>query len=76
MPLLQDSLFLFGGLDDLGAQSALMYRMALSAGENYITARPEWVEWDSELPYNKNRMCAFHQGGALSVLQVCGGVGG
>jgi len=71
LPLSQEALFLFGGLDDLGAQSALLFRMALPAGENYTTARPEWVEWDSELPYNKNRSCAFNrQGGSLSVLQV------
>ena len=65
----QDALFLFGGLDELGAQSTLMYRMAIPPGENYTTAKPEWVEWDAELPYNKSRSCTFHQG-SLSIYQV------
>lgn len=27
--------------------------MHLPPDENYTTMKPEWVEWDSELPYNK-----------------------
>ena len=68
-PVMKDALFLFGGLDELGAQSTLMYRMALPPGENYTTAKPEWFEWDSELPYNKSRTCTFFQG-SLSIYQV------
>lgn len=46
------------------------YRMQLPSNENYATFRPEWVEWESELPYNKCRSCTFYNG-TLSVYQVC-----
>lgn len=58
----KENLFLFGGQDELGAQSYAMYRVALPLGENYATAKPKWMEWDSELPYNKNRTCTFFNG--------------
>ena len=41
----------------------------MSPGENYATAKPDWSEWESELPYNKCRSCTFSSG-ALSVYQV------
>lgn len=43
--------------------------MYLQPGENYAVARPEWAEWDSELPYNKCRTATFFNG-SLSVYQV------
>ena len=42
MTMHKDHLYLFGGLDELGAQSMAMYRMHLPAGENYTTLR--WVK--------------------------------
>ena len=62
--------------DELGAQSTLMYRLGLPPGDNYTNARPEWAEWDAELPYNRSRSCTIFQG-SLSVFQVwkCGQVG-
>ncbi|KAL6761433.1 hypothetical protein V8C86DRAFT_3131553 [Haematococcus lacustris] len=62
-------LYLFGGLDELGAQSFAMYCMHLPPGESYSVTRPEWVEWESELPYNKCRTATFFNG-ALSVYQL------
>ena len=59
--------------DELGAQSTLMYRLGLPPGDNYTNARPEWAEWDAELPYNRSRSCTIFQG-SLSVFQVRGGV--
>lgn len=37
-------MYLFGGLDELGAQSFAMYRLALPPGptEAYATAKPKW----------------------------------
>ena len=55
--------------DELGAQSTLMYRLGLPPGDNYTNARPEWAEWDAELPYNRSRSCTIFQG-SLSVFQV------
>ena len=55
--------------DELGAQSTLMYRLDLPPGDNYTNARPEWAEWDAELPYNRSRSCTIFQG-SLSVFQV------
>ncbi len=71
MTMFKDHLYLFGGLDELGAQSVALYRIQLPSGEsgNYSTLRPEWVEWDSELPYNKFRTCTLYQD-MLSVYQV------
>ncbi|GAX80447.1 hypothetical protein CEUSTIGMA_g7886.t1 [Chlamydomonas eustigma] len=65
----KDALYLFGGLDELGAQSTAMYRMNLPPGENYNIAKPEWVEWEAELPYNKGRTTTIFQG-SLSVFQL------
>eukprot|EP00798_Chlamydomonas_sp_ICE-L_P031206 gene31206-6355_t len=65
----RDQLFLFGGLDELGAQSFSMYRLPLPPGENFVTAKPEWSEWESELPFNKSRTCTFFNG-SLSVYQL------
>jgi hypothetical protein len=48
--------------------------MYLQPGENYAVARPEWAEWDSEMPYNKCRTATFFNG-ALSVYQVRAGGG-
>ena len=45
------------------------YRMHLPAGENYHISRPEWQEWESELPYNKCRTATFFNG-QLSVYQL------
>lgn len=42
---------------------------ARAQGENYATTKPRWDEWDSELPYNKNRTCVFH-GGSLNIFQL------
>ncbi|MEW5310705.1 MAG: hypothetical protein WDW38_002476 [Sanguina aurantia] len=64
-----DHLYLFGGLDELGAQSFSMYRVHLPPGENYTAAKPEWMEWDSELPYNKCRTCTLYNG-TVSVYQL------
>jgi len=63
------NLYLFGGLDELGAQSTAMYRIALPSGVNYSTLKPEWVEWESELPYNKSRSCTIFNG-SLSCYQL------
>ena len=52
-----------------------MYRLPVPPGENYVTSKPEWVEWESELPYNKCRSCCFFNGG-LSVYQVNQPAGG
>lgn len=65
----KDHLYLFGGLDELGAQSFAMYRVHLPPGENYTAVKPEWMEWDSELPYNKCRTCTLYNG-TVSVYQV------
>ena len=46
-----------------------MYRLGLPPGDNYTNARPEWAEWDAELPYNRSRSCTIFQG-SLSVFQV------
>eukprot|EP00955_Chlamydomonas_euryale_P064518 359006-Chlamydomonas_euryale.AAC.6 len=64
-----DRSYLFGGLDELGAQSTAMYRIALPSGVNYSTLKPEWVEWESELPYNKSRSCTIFNG-SLSCYQL------
>lgn len=45
--------------------------MFLPPGENYAVLRPEWVEWDSELPYNKCRTATFFNG-SISIYQVSG----
>lgn len=65
----KDCLYLFGGLDELGAQSVAMYKLHLPLGENYSTFKPEWVEWESELPYNKCRTCTLYNG-TLSAYQL------
>lgn len=67
----KDHLYLFGGLDELGAQSFSMYRISLPPGESYTSIKPEWEEWESELPYNKCRTAAFYNG-TLSIYQVGG----
>lgn len=41
----------------------------LPQGENYAITKPRWEEWDSELPYNKNRTCVFY-GGSLNIFQL------
>lgn len=64
-----NNLYLFGGLDELGAQSAALYRMHLPPDENYATAHPEWKEWESELPYNKCRTCTLFQVRGLGPLR-------
>ena len=43
--------------------------MRFPPGENYAVMRPEWVEWDSELPYNKCRTATFYNG-SISIYQV------
>lgn len=43
--------------------------MHLSPEANYAILRPEWVEWESELPFNKCRTATFFNG-SLSVYQV------
>ncbi|KXZ51889.1 hypothetical protein GPECTOR_11g323 [Gonium pectorale] len=67
----KDFLYLLGGLDELGAQSVAMYRVHLPAGQQdtYATAKPKWVEWDSELPYNKNRTATLWNG-TISIYQL------
>ncbi|PNW72944.1 hypothetical protein CHLRE_14g612700v5 [Chlamydomonas reinhardtii] len=67
----RDQLYLLGGLDELGAQSVAMYRVALPAGQQdtYATSKPKWVEWDSELPYNKNRTATLWNG-TISIYQL------
>jgi len=63
------SIYLYGGMDGLGAQSFSMYCMRIPPGENYAVLRPEWVEWDSELPYNKCRTATFFNG-SISIYQL------
>ncbi|GFR42728.1 hypothetical protein Agub_g3646 [Astrephomene gubernaculifera] len=67
----KDHLYLFGGLDELGAQSVAMFRVHLPEGQQdtYSTAKPKWVEWDSELPYNKNRTVTLWNG-TISIYQL------
>ncbi|KAG2491059.1 hypothetical protein HYH03_010505 [Edaphochlamys debaryana] len=67
----KDYLYLFGGLDELGAQSISMFRVHLPGGQqdSYATAKPKWVEWDSELPYNKNRTVTLFNG-TISIYQL------
>ncbi|EFJ52641.1 hypothetical protein VOLCADRAFT_102618 [Volvox carteri f. nagariensis] len=67
----KDNLYLFGGLDELGAQSNAMFRVHLPGDqqETYATAKPKWVEWDSELPYNKNRTATLSNG-TISIYQL------
>ncbi|GLC33992.1 Dynein regulatory complex subunit 7 [Pleodorina starrii] len=67
----RDHLYLFGGLDELGAQSNAMFRVHLPGDqqETYATAKPKWVEWDSELPYNKNRTATLWNG-TISIYQL------
>jgi len=43
--------------------------MHIPADENYAVLKPEWVEWDSELPYNKGRTATFF-GDSISIYQV------
>lgn len=45
------------------------YRLHLPPGESYNVLRPEWVEWESELPYNKSRVNTLYNG-SLSLFQV------
>lgn len=39
--------------------------------DTYATSKPKWVEWDSELPYNKNRTATLWNG-TISIYQVRG----
>ncbi|GLI65995.1 hypothetical protein VaNZ11_009689 [Volvox africanus] len=67
----RDHLYLFGGLDELGAQSNAMFQVHLPGDQQdtYATAKPKWVEWDSELPYNKNRTATLWNG-TISIYQL------
>ncbi|GIL93808.1 hypothetical protein Vretimale_187 [Volvox reticuliferus] len=67
----KDHLYLFGGLDELGAQSNAMFQVHLPGDQQdtYATAKPKWVEWDSELPYNKNRSATLWNG-TISIYQL------
>lgn len=69
-----DQLYLFGGQDELGAPSAAMFRLPvprslLEAGAAAGVVKGEWVELESELPFNKSR-CALMSRGVLSLLQL------
>jgi hypothetical protein len=44
------------------------------AKDNFNVIRPEWVEWDSELPYNKCRTATFYNGN-ISIYQASGAGG-
>lgn len=50
-------LYLFGGLDDLGAPAASMFKLPVEYGTNFATAKLEWRELVSERVFNRNR-CA------------------
>lgn len=48
-----------------------MYRLLLPPGQQdtYATSKPKWEEWDSELPYNKNRTATLWNG-TISIYQL------
>lgn len=60
-------LYLFGGIDELGAPSTAMFRIAVEYGLNLATARLQWEELVSERVFNPNRCGWFPLHGALPV---------
>jgi hypothetical protein len=50
-------LFLFGGYDELGAPSSLLFKLPVPYGTNFTVAHLEWQELQSDRNFNRNR-CA------------------
>jgi N-acetylneuraminic acid mutarotase len=50
-------LYLFGGVDELGAPSTALFRLLVDYGANWQTARLEWEELVSDRAFNRSR-CA------------------
>jgi hypothetical protein len=72
-------LFTYGGFDELGGQILKVYRLDLSpvGGGNRLsssgavsTSAPEWVEMDSELKFNENRIGLISPDYSLHCLQM------
>ena len=72
-------LFTYGGFDELGGQILKVYRLDLSpvGGGNRLSSSgavlasaPEWVEMDSELKFNENRIGLISPDYSLHCLQM------
>lgn len=65
------SLYLFGGQDDLGAATFNLYRLAVPHGESIGNLKSEWEELDTELAYNKSRTYTLYNG-QINMYQLGG----
>jgi hypothetical protein len=49
------TMYLFGGIDELGAPSTSMFKVDIEYGTNFSSARLQWQELTSDRAFNPNR---------------------
>lgn len=64
-----EHVYLYGGLNDLGAWSDAMFKVCLPYGSTWATCKPQWLELDSDVDYNPARIVLFWQD-RVNMVQV------